>query len=363
MRLPIYLFSILCTLGIVQGDWFGNPLALAQGRPASTAIAQAQGSMTTASPLKSGDRIRITVIGFSDLSGEQVIPASGLIQLPMVGEVQVIGLTTNQLSDRLMDALLPYVRRPQVSVTVMDISPLRISVTGEVLSPGPRLLNPSEIDLQLPLTLSSVLKLAGGVTPNADLRSIVIRRSPAIASLQQTYDQSSATLSPINYASTTSSRELSVNLWQAIASGELEADPLIYDGDEIIIPTVTLPSEEQQALLESTVAPDTIKVQVIGEVKKPGDVNTTPLTDLNGAIAAAGGFTEEANEGDIQLLRLLPDGRVHLQEVEFGQASGPLLSGDLVLVGRRRRPVRNFFDFVGTILRPVNTAIDVLTND
>lgn len=370
MRLSWYLFSLsllstlfsLTALPEIKGLSLISSMALAQSSSFEVAIDSSLGTGAIASPLKSGDRIRITVTGFPELSGEQLIPASGVIQLPMAGGVQAIGLTPLQLTERLTEVLTPYVRRPQVSVAIVELSPLRVSVTGEVLSPGPRLLNPSEVARQVPLTLSSVLKLSGGVTPNADLRSIVIRRSPLITNSPQTIPS----LQPITYEDGTltttpsATRELSVNLWQAIASGELEADPLIYDGDEIIVPTSELPNEERQALLESTVAPDTINVQVIGEVKNPGDVNATPLTDLNTAIGAAGGFTENADEEDIRLLRLLPDGRVAFQDFEFGQASGPLLSGDLIVVGRRRRSrIRDVFDFVGSVLNPINTGINI----
>lgn len=394
MRLPIYLFSLLCCWGGMQGHWgFNPPRALAL--PSETLatrndfFAQAfsqrlsPGSFPDSfpvtgaivSPLKSGDRIRITVVGFPELSGEQLIPASGLIQLPMAGTVQVIGFTTDQLSDRLTETLTPYVRRPQVSVAIVELSPLRVSVTGEVLSPGPRLLNPNEVAQQMPLTLSSVLRLSGGVTPNADLRNIVIRRSPMIARAQQNSQQNNqqnnqqnsqlATISSTGSESGADSfQEVSVNLWQAIASGELEADPLIYDGDEIIVPIAELPNQEQQALLESTVAPDAIQVQVMGEVKQPGDIRATPLTDMNGAIATAGGFTENADDADIQLLRLLPDGRVALQTFEFGDTSGPLLTGDILVVGRRRRSrIRDVFDFIGSVLNPIDTGVEILTND
>lgn len=354
-RLPIYVLSALLSLSVVQGGAFKPSIVLAQESTLDVTTVPFSGARAFASPLKSGDLIRITVVDFPDLSGEQIIPTSGIIQIPMVGDMQTIGLTPRQLAEKLTDDLKPYVRRPRVSVTVLELSPLRISVTGEVLAPGPRLLDPSEISRQVPLTLSSVLKLSGGVTPNADLRSIVIRRTPFIVD-----GQAQRALPPFN-SSAPASRELSVNLWQAIVSGELEADPLIYDGDEIIVPTAQLPNEEQKAVLESTVAPDSIQVQVIGEVRQPGDVSADPTVDMNGAIAAAGGFSEDANQEEIRLLRLLPDGRVASQDFEFGQSSGPLLNGDLLVVGRRNRSnVRDIFDVVGSVLNPINLLENIL---
>src|SRR5579883_168003 len=281
-------------------------------------------------PLKPGDRIRLTVASFPDLSGEQMILADGTIQLPMAGNVAIGRLTATQAVERITEALRPYVRHPQVGLSVLSISPIRVSVTGEVLHPGPRLLSggdsqdskkadnaPKDSNPAI-LTLSEALVLAGGIKPNADLRRIVIRR-----------------IVPDNVASNTKTNiartEVNVDLWQAIQTGNLGADPQIYDGDEIVVPTATANSADQQTLLASTIAPTKITVQVAGEVQRPGQIEIAPNAGVSAAVAAAGGLNDKARNS-IELLRMSATGRLERQTFAFGEVSGPLMNGDVIIV-------------------------------
>lgn len=310
--------------------------AAAQGFDQSIQPMTSQPSIIT---LKPGDRISVSVVGFPDLSGEQVVLTDGSIQLPLVGFVNIAGLTPNQATDVIAEALIPYVRRPQVGLTVLSFSPIRVSVTGEVIQPGPRLVDRAT-EGNLPLTLSGVLGLAGGIKPNADLRNIIIRRNVA---------QNGATYPSL----LARDPELRVDLWQAIQSGDLAADPQIYDGDEIIVPTATMTEGDQQLFLASTIAPQSITVQVAGEVINPGAIDVSPRTSVSAAVAAAGGLTREGSEEKITLFRIQPDGRLQQTTYEFGEDSEPLVSGDIIVVGQSTSSnIGGIFDFLGRILNP-----------
>lgn len=326
---------------------FGNLLLLLLLLPAIAPLrAQAQEQSSpvtaqTADPLKPSDRVQLTVVGFPELSGEQAILADGSIQLPMAGAIHIGGLTPDQAIGHISAALLPYIRRPQVGLMVLNRSPLQISVTGEVLQPGPRLFNAEENGEDTPLTLSVALGLAGGITPNADLRHIVIRRPATDATNPPT--------------------EIPVNLWQVIQSGDLASDPRIYQGDEIVVPTATVSGAEQQTLLASTIAPAEISVQVAGEVQQPGSIEVNPRSGVSAAVATAGGPTENANLHKITLYRLSSEGRLQQQEFEFGQESEPLRNGDLIVVSRSNRGnVGSLFQFLGLILNPIGSVFNVL---
>lgn len=282
--------------------------------------------------LKPGDRLNLTVAGFPDLSGEQMIMSDGTIQLPMVGVIGVAGLSSTQANAALTEALRPYVRRPQVALSVLSLSPLQISVTGEVLRPGPRTLSPAEAQAD-PITLSDALILSGGITPNADLRNIVIRR---------------AALS----GETASGQEVRVNLWQAIQQGALVADVPIYDGDEIHVPAAPVNQADQQLLLASTLAPDQITVQVAGEVNRPGQVEVSPTTGISEAVAAAGGPTDKADQDSLRLFRLSATGQLEQQTFEFGESSEPLRNGDLIVV--EKSTADGILDTVGRLLPALN---------
>ena len=299
---------------------------------------------STSDPLKPGDLISISVLGFENLSAQQQVSSTGTIQLPLGGPIFVGGYTPAEAASAILEALLPYVRRPQVSVALVNASPLRVSVSGEVQEPGPRLLDPANAEDQaqrLPPTLTTALTASGGITPDADLRNILIRR-PVLRSNQITYE------------------EYRVNLWDAVSQGNLQADPRIFSGDEIVVPTATVASIDQQMLLSSTIAPSEIQIQVAGEVNRPGQITVSPAVGVSGAVAAAGGLNEDADPDEVVLLRMQPDGSVEQSEYTFGEASDPLMSGDVVVVQKSNRgEVGTTFDFIGRILSPFGALFNI----
>lgn len=294
-------------------------------------------SIQSSIPLKAGDRVRISVAGFPDLSGDQIILQDGSIQLPMAGHIVIRGLNAQQASAVVANALMPYVRRPQVALNLLSISPIRISISGEILRPGPYNVDPVSVqnasdDLSVDrshtaITLSDSLILAGGIKRTADLRNITVRRR---------------SLSGQN------SEVIRVNLWQAIQQGDLSYDPVLLDGDEIFIPAASLSSVEQYSLLSSTIAPAQISIQVSGEVVNPGVINISPTSTVSQAVAAAGGLTDKAQRNSIELLRLGDDGQLIQQTFVFGEASDPVMNGDLIVV--RKNSGDRVIDVLGRLL-------------
>jgi len=327
--------------------------------PAQNQVLEVPLDNQTTIPLKPGDQLRLTVAGFPDLSGEQTILPDGTIQLPLVGSLKLARLTPLQATTLITDALRPYVRRPQVALSLLSISPLRISVTGEVLKPGPRLLNPivqqnpqgtgtgNIAPSSSPVTVSDAVVLAGGITPDADLRNITIHRvvpnNPDFANIT---------------AITTA--EIKVDLWKAIQSGDLSEDIRVYDGDEIVVPTAHLSEASQQTLLNSTIAPAAITVQVAGEVNRPGTVTTAPNTRVSDAVAAAGGATDKANRHSIELFRIGADGRLAHQNFAFNEVSTPLKNGDLIIV--RKTGFNGVIDTLNQIAAPIGTLLFPVIN-
>ena len=118
--------------------------------------------------LAAGDRIRITVWGSPELSGDVAVRDDGAIALPLVGEVSAAGMTAAELSDRLTAALTEYLQHPRVEVTVIELGLATVYVLGQVRSPGayrvPQGAGPLE-----------AVALAGGALPTADRTATVIR--------------------------------------------------------------------------------------------------------------------------------------------------------------------------------------------
>ncbi len=115
-----------------------------------------------------GDRLRITVFGHVDLSGEFPVGDSGYISLPLVGEIEAKGVTTRNLERAVIDKLRPdYLKNPRVSVEVIVFRPFCIE--GEVATSGCFPYQPG-------LTVLRAVALAGGYSYRARKSRVVIRR-------------------------------------------------------------------------------------------------------------------------------------------------------------------------------------------
>lgn len=117
--------------------------------------------------LGSGDKVRVTVFGESDLSGEFQVDATGNVRLPMIGQVQAGGQTAHALEGNITAALQQgYLNEPRVNVEVTVYRPFFI--VGEVLKPG-------EYPYANGMTASTAVAVAGGFTPRAVQSTIYVR--------------------------------------------------------------------------------------------------------------------------------------------------------------------------------------------
>jgi len=118
--------------------------------------------------LNSGDRLRVTVFGQMDLSGEFNVDGSGLVALPLVEPVGARGQTPEEFA-RHLEAVLGQrlLRNPSVSVEVTQYRPFFI--LGEVNRPG-----------QYPyvngMTVKTAAAIAGGFTYRAATSQVLITR-------------------------------------------------------------------------------------------------------------------------------------------------------------------------------------------
>ena len=119
--------------------------------------------------LGTGEKLKITVYGEEDLSGEFLVDGSGQVQFPLVGQVRAGGLTIHQFVAELTAALgAKYLRDPKVSVQIENYRPFYIM--GEVNKPG-------EYPYENGLNVLGAVALAGGYTYRADSSDVYIRRN------------------------------------------------------------------------------------------------------------------------------------------------------------------------------------------
>ncbi len=109
--------------------------------------------------LGSGDRFKITVYGEPDLSGEYEVDGSGLVSLPLVGELEAVGLSLREFEEAVTTAFKDgYLVDPRVSIEMLNYRPFYI--LGEVRSPG-------KYPYVNGMTVLYGVAMAGGYTPRA----------------------------------------------------------------------------------------------------------------------------------------------------------------------------------------------------
>lgn len=236
------------------------------------------------------DVLTVSVWRYPDLSGTFTVGSDGALAVPLLGPVDVTGMTTRQVEVRLKERLAAgYVKQPQVTVAVQTYRSQRVFVTGEIRQPG-------AITLTGSLSLLEAIARAGPLTEHASHEAIVARRVPTDLR---------------NQPSAAGSEFIRVDL-RELQRGELSANINLMDGDTVLVPRAPL-------------------VHVMGEVRLPGDYAIYPATTIAEVLARAGGATERGSIGRVRVLRTV-QGRK--KELKVG-LDDTLEEGDVVLIMER----------------------------
>lgn len=115
-----------------------------------------------------GDKIRVTVFGEEELTGEYAIGPDGTLALPLIGNLPASDRSPTELQADIADKLSPeYILDPRVSIDVLTFRPFYI--LGEVNKPGEY---PYSADQ---LTVAQAVAVAGGFTYRANTKFVFIR--------------------------------------------------------------------------------------------------------------------------------------------------------------------------------------------
>jgi polysaccharide export outer membrane protein len=180
---------------------------------------------------------------------------------------------------------------------------------------------------------------AGGVTQNGDIRQVVLKRSLPEGN----------------------SHKITINLWDAIWSENADQDLIVQDGDSIFVPALPAGADVDRRLVaRSKLAPDTVRVRVVGEVKRPGEVEVPPNSALSSAVAIAGGPTEDAELREVVFIRLSEQGDVETQQVNLSNLNDnfQIQEGDVLMVPKKE--VASTMDFISRLVSPFNFLLNVV---
>lgn len=219
-------------------------------------IARAQGNSGAEYAIVAGDVVRIVVFQNPDLTLETRVPESGAISYPLLGSVQLGGLTIEAAEQKVAKGLRDggFVPQAQVNISLTQILGNRVSVLGLVGKPG-------RVPLETVNTrVTDILATVGGIAPGGDDTIILIGKRAGKPFRKE------------------------IDLPAIYLDGKLEDDIEVAGGDVIYVHRAPM-------------------FYIYGEVQRPGSYRVERGMTVRQALVLAGGPTARGKESGIRLNR------------------------------------------------------------
>jgi polysaccharide export outer membrane protein len=145
-----------------------NPVQLASAQMPDAVSSESTATRT----LCPNDVIDMTVYQEDDLETKTTIDSSGMVQLPLLGQVKIGGLTVVEATSLIQQLYnKDYLVNPQVNITLDQFASRLFSVLGEVQHPGSFAFPQNES-----VNLLEAIAIAGGYTRLGAPSKITVRR-------------------------------------------------------------------------------------------------------------------------------------------------------------------------------------------
>lgn len=228
----------------------------------------------------------------TDSLGGFRVYTSGKLLLPLVGGVEVAGLTVEQIHTRLTEAFKAYIKEPVISVEILEFKSQPLYLLGKFNKPG-------LYYLDRPTSLMHGIALGSGLDATANLRGARLIRSDKIQP---------------------------VDIYQLLYNNDLKQNVQLHPGDAIYVP-----GNEQQLVF------------VFGQVKDPGSVAmTNGRLNLLQALSTAGLGDKTYDQEHVRIIRSLSPTHGQLLVVDLGQVVNghalpmALMDGDIIYVPKTK---------------------------
>ena len=221
--------------------------------PGVPAAANAVGPLT---PLGPGDSVTMHVFGQPDMDTVLGVADDGTIRVPLAGAIQVGGSSPETAARRVEKAFKDggFFVDPHVTLTVTQSLSQRVSVLGEVKTPG-------RYPVDAKTTIIDLLAQAGGETEFASDTVYVLRTDP-----------------------TGSVKRYPVNVKGLVGAGPSTPTQLLRAGDSVYVPRAA-------------------QFFILGEVQKPSMYKLEPNLTVLQAISLAGGVTPKGSDRRVEIKR------------------------------------------------------------
>lgn len=252
------------------------------------------------------DELLVTIYGVQEYNGELLVSDDGNINVPSVGLLKVAGLTMEAATQKLKtvfgNTAYPYLKTggSKLTVTLNKIRSIKITVIGAN--------RPANLTVSSLSTVFNALYLAGGPTEFGSFREIELLRNNKL--IQK------------------------IDLYRMLLKGDQSDNIALKDNDVIRIPAYKK------------------RVEILGQVKRPGIFELLPGETLQHVIEFASGFTDTAYTAMIKSFQNSEKERKvkDISAVNFNTYQPE--SGDLFVVSKILNRFENRVRINGAVFRP-----------
>lgn len=262
--------------------------------------------------LAADDQVMIDVYGYSEVQYKLTVTSEGYIRIPNLGPVYVNGLTMDEAKNRItkqLSTIYSTIGSGQTSVQISlgNIRSIRVLLIGEIQRPG-------SYTLPSLATVANALYVSGGPDENGSFRNIQVIRNGQVVT---TFD-----------------------LYDFITRGDLTNNIVLQDQDIV------------------KVNPYKMRVELIGEVKRPAIFEAKESETLQSILDYAGGYTDGSFRDNITGYRINNKEREVINVKADEIASFKLKSGDQFFVDSILNRFSNRVTISGAVFHPGNYAAE-----
>ena len=193
-----------------------------------------------------GDKLLVNYYGSDEKTEEVFVNREGIVVLPLLGPVNVTGMTYGEASKYIQDKAKSELIGTQINISIREVRSVGVYVLGEAYKPGKYLLSGVS-------TVTNALFISGGVNKKGSLRNIQIKRDNKTVATYDFYD--------------------------FLLKGSLDSEVTLQDGDIIFIPFI-----ENSVIMG-------------GAFKRPHRYEFKKGETLGDVVQLAGGFDTEVMDG------------------------------------------------------------------